>query len=226
MRDRIPDFLLFGLPVRGPRFSVLGRWVRGSSLKAGPRTNARGVTFLEIMIVLVIMGIFLILGIPSMRGYYEKNKLNAAARELVQIARYGRQQAILRSHATELRIRIDEDRYQLVLEVEQEKMPGGSRRRSQSPNRMAGVRNLDNEKGRIHFEMVESATDPFGADELARIRFFKDGSASPSTIVISGEKKNLMTIEISGASGAIQAYEGAPREPELPDESSVEDVPA
>lgn len=171
----------------------------------------RAVSFMEIMIVLVILGIMIAVTIPSMKGFYQKNQISAAARELAQVARYARQQAILRNATTEIRLDIDENRYRLELEPE-----STNRRRSRSSRRdrsqpMERVRYLDAKREEIFFKLVESTTDPFGRDNVAKIRFFKNGAASPSTIVIARDSRQ-MTIEIAGATGAIRVYEGPPEE--------------
>ena len=60
-------------------------------------------TLIEVMIVMVIIGIFTAITFPTLRGVHQRGKLGAGAREFALLARFARQQAILRGKTTELR---------------------------------------------------------------------------------------------------------------------------
>jgi len=185
------------------------------SLGSAPSIARRGVTFIELMIVLVILSVFLVLTFPMMKGTHRRNQLNAAVREFVLLAKYARQQAILRGKTTELRVEITKNAYRLVLDPDKEPARNS---RGDNPSDIEKPRELGAQRKGIFFSKIESATDPFGHEQIARIKFFGNGSASASTIVIEDPEKRRMTIEIAGASGAVRAYSG----PALP----LPEVPA
>lgn len=164
------------------------------------------------MVVLVILSIMILVSIPTMKGYYRKNELKVAAREFVATARYARQMAILRNKPTEIQINFKKDTYRLVLDpVKKSDYRSSSEK---APDSMQQEHELATRTQKIFFEKVESSTDPFGTDQTIRIRFFKNGSASASTIVISSPDKRQMTVEIAGATGAVHVSEGEPKPPQ------------
>jgi prepilin-type N-terminal cleavage/methylation domain-containing protein len=185
----------------------------------------RGVTFLELMVVLVILAVFCVFSFPVMKGTHRRNQMKAAVRDLVLLAKYARQEAVLRGKTTELRLDISKNRYRLALEPEEK-----SSRSSAPENKRAieQIHELDPQKKQMFFKSVESATDSFGRENIAKIRFFSNGSASPSTIVIQDgtNERRQMTIEIAGASGAARAYNGPPQPPpEASPEATPEATP-
>jgi prepilin-type N-terminal cleavage/methylation domain-containing protein len=174
----------------------------------------RGVTFLELMIVLAILSVFLVFTFPMMKGTHRRNQLNAATRQFALLAKYARQEAILRGKTTELRVEIQKNSYRLVLDPEKESARNSGR---EDLREIEKTRELDAQRKRIRFSQIESATDPFGHEQIARIKFFSNGSASASTLVIEDLDKRQMTVEIAGASGAVRAYSGPPEPPpEIP----------
>ena len=169
----------------------------------------RAVTFIELAIVLVILSLLVLVSAPTLKGYYKRTQLSTAAREFIALARYARQSAIMRNSATELRIDFKHDCYQLVLDPKERSDFRTSYK--EELNEMERVRDLGSSRQTLYFKTVESATDPFGAEQIVKIRFFKNGSVSASTIVLADSDNNQMTIEIAGATGAIRVYRGAPR---------------
>ena len=177
--------------------------------------SRRGVTMIEMMAVVLILALFAVLAIPRMKGVYQRNELSAAARQFAQLARYARQNAVLRNRTTELHVDFKNDLYRLVLDPSADKpLITGSQRQ---PGGMERIHILGGKSRRLFFKSVVSATDPFGREQLVKVRFFKNGSASASTIVVADENDNEMTIEITGATGALWVYRGPPLEAEPPE---------
>ena len=169
----------------------------------------RAVTFLELMIVLIIMMVFVGLSFPLIKGAHSKSKMAAAAREFAMTVRLARQQAILRHQTVEVCVEFEKDRYWLDLR------PEGDNRRTYSSYRekkeeIERMHEVSNKHGGLALHSVQSSTDPFGGKPVIRIKFFKDGSASPSTVIFGDEKPRYMTVEIAGATGNVRAYAGRP----------------
>ncbi|MBN1868653.1 GspH/FimT family pseudopilin [Candidatus Sumerlaeota bacterium] len=192
------------------RTARLPRVFPNSAIRNPQSAIVRGVTFIEIMVVLLILGVFSMVAIPSMRGFHRQGKLSAAVREFVLTARYARQQAVLRNHSTEISIDSKSDTYRFVAEPDERRTHATSRN---NRSEMEQVRKLGGtEKNRIHFATVEIGTDPFGRGESAWLRFRKDGSASACTVVVADATGQCVTIVIAGATGAVRTYAGPPRE--------------
>lgn len=168
----------------------------------------RAFSTVELMVVMIVLSVFLLFSMPLMKNAHKRNKLEAAAREVTVLARYARQQAILRNQTTELRLDIPENRFRIELNPEGEEGRRNSRRNHNRNIEKAHY--LDKKHNRIYFKKVESVTDPFGRDKIAHIKFFKNGSASPSHILIADDEDKKITVEIAGASGAVRMYKGEP----------------
>lgn len=172
----------------------------------------RGITLLEILIVLVIIASMALVSAPTMKGFLQKSQLKAAVREFTGVARYARQAAILRNTTTEIWIDFDKDTYQL--RVDPLKNTNYRVRNQKRSDTMGQLRQLNEGSRKLFFRTVETAAAK-DKDRFLKIRFFKNGSATPATIVIANAtQKGEMTIEITGATGTVRTYPGPPREPE------------
>lgn len=172
----------------------------------------RGITLLEILIVLVIIASMALVSAPTMKGFLQKSQLKAAVREFTGVARYARQAAILRNTTTEIWIDFDKDTYQL--HVDPLKNTNYRVRNQKKSDTMGQLRQLNEGSQKLFFRTVETAAAK-DKDRYLKIRFFKNGSATPATIVIANStKKNEMTIEITGATGTVRTYYGSPSEPQ------------
>lgn len=181
----------------------------------------RAVTFMEILVVLVIMSVLMAMMAPTMKGLHNRNRLSAASREITNVLRYARQQAVLRNHATDVLFKLEENTYELVLNP-----PDTLKRRSYSSRKpkkedMERKRELDPDKRGITFHSIETGQEKIDRKEGHKIRFLRNGSASASTIVIQFKEKNkekeprLITIQVANSTGAVRVYRGGPQEIEI-----------
>ncbi|MFP4379275.1 MAG: Tfp pilus assembly protein FimT/FimU [Candidatus Sumerlaeia bacterium] len=176
-----------------------------------PDARRRGISLIEIMVVLVIMSIMLIISIPVMRGTHERNKLAAAARDFCTMARYARAQASLEGKTVEIRIDLEKGRYYLEENPEPDRKRArvGGRRRNREGR--PEYRYLDDKHSRIQFDEIRAAAELDADSQMVRLQFFRDGSATYAAILIRDEKERAMTVEIAGASGAVRTYKGEPK---------------
>ena len=179
------------------------------SLYAWPAPK-RGVTFIEIMVVLLILAVFMVVMIPSMKGFHRQGQVNSAVREFVLAARYARQQAVLRNHTTHLVIDSEHHAYRLVLNPNEKKRYRTSR--EERGDMEEEHRLSETLKRRIRFKSIFCATDPAMRSKQTQIEFYKNGSASAATVVIADVEERCMTVEIASATGGVRAYAGLPRE--------------
>lgn len=75
--------------------------------------SQRGFTFIELMVVIVIISIVLSINAPRLGSFYRSVKLNSAARSLQILLNHGRSQAL--NYRTPCQVRIDSDWQQLSL---------------------------------------------------------------------------------------------------------------
>jgi prepilin-type N-terminal cleavage/methylation domain-containing protein len=179
--------------------------------------RSRAMTFLEIMVVVVIIGVMSVVTAVVWEGTYGKTQMTSDARSFMSLARYARQQAITRKHTVELRVNFETDRYQLQLDPDKKKsyIVSGD----QEPREIEQVRQFGSKRMPISIVTMQGPTVPTGGEKIVPIRFFRNGSATPTTMVLSDKEKKTMTIEILEATGAVRTYAGPPKEVivEVPD---------
>ena len=174
------------------------------------RLRQRGMTLLELSIVLVILAVLTIFSVPNMRGLYERNKLVTSSRELVSLIRYARAEAITNERETEIRIDVKKDRYRLDLNrYKYAEVRGSGDRRSRKPEQVEHIRHLPRF---VNFKEVATSIDPEAREKIAKIVFFPNGSATWTTIVLEnrppGKEARVrhMVIEVSHATGLPEVY--------------------
>ncbi|MCX7015849.1 MAG: GspH/FimT family pseudopilin [Candidatus Sumerlaeota bacterium] len=168
----------------------------------------RGVTFLELMVVLTILSIFFMVAIPAMQGPHEKNKLRADARQLVSEMRYARSAAVLNQRDVILEIELNKDRYRLDLNREEKKDNEYGKRNEAAPDQdMEQWRGLNKN---IHVVQVYSWEKADQKSGVGRIRFYADGSASAASIILRNKTGQYMTVVVNRATAEAQVFNGPP----------------
>jgi prepilin-type N-terminal cleavage/methylation domain-containing protein len=162
-------------------------------------------TLLELMVVISILAAFTVLAIPAMRGPHEKNKLRTASREIVSLLRYARSAAVFNETDVVLEIDVEAGLYRLDLG----KMATPERRGHLGPEPRDVELWHETPKGVI-FLAVFSWDDPDEKEGWARIRFYPDGSASDSMVVLENSRTQHMTIGVNRATGRPEIYIGLP----------------
>lgn len=171
------------------------------------RSSQRGVTLIEIMIVVTILSVFMLFAIPAMRGPHAKNKLRASARELVALTRHARSAAVLNGANATLEMELETGRYRLDLR----KVNRVRRKMKRSTDkRKAELWQYLHED--IYFHSVYSWDEPDRRKKIARVVFYADGSASDSSIVMEDKYGRLITVFINRATAEAEIFEGSPEE--------------
>ena len=94
--------------------------------------NEGGITLLELMVVIVIIGILVAVAIPNMTGWFGKKDLDSVARGMFSHFQLGRSQAIRDGIPVQIRIDVNNDWYDVRdtngnVIVPQTNMPQGVR---------------------------------------------------------------------------------------------------
>ena len=170
----------------------------------------RGITLLELTVVIVILSVMLLFSVPSMRGFHEKNKLATSSRRLVSLIRYARAEAITREHETEIRIDTIKHRYRLDLNRYMYlQVSGSGDRDSLKWEQMEQIQSLP---PYVTFKKVETEDDPYGREKITKLIFFPDGTVTGAVITLENRpprkdaKSRSMTIEVPHATGLPEAY--------------------
>jgi type II secretion system protein H len=159
-------------------------------------TAPRGVTFLELMVVLTVLAIMVAIAFPTMRGMNEHNKLRATARELVALLRYARSEAVFGERTTQVFLDLEKRQYWLDLRTPDpekgEYIPGKNK------NQFEQKRNLNKD---IWFEEISTRDENVIRDKVVALDFYPDGSASPAMVTVANRRGSMLTIELVKSTG-------------------------
>ena len=134
--------------------------------RAGATRNARGVTLLELLIVLVIMGFVAALAVPVFRGGVSTTDLKVAAREVAAGLRLARGQAIAQKQQSVLEIDVTARAFRVLPDPRVHSLPSG-----------------------IDIKLFTAASD-LVSDRVGAIRFYPDGGSNGGRITLAaGERK-------------------------------------
>lgn len=163
----------------------------------------RGMTMIEIMVVLTVLAILMAVALPTMRAVNDRNRLRAAAREMLGIMKVARSEAILGQRATTVYLDLQKREYWLDLRRVDEKTgkPVSDKKKSQYEEK----RPLERD---IAFEEVTVVEDNVIDDKYVAIDFYPDGSATPAAITFADVKLKRVTVEVLKASGLVEISNG------------------
>lgn len=187
-----------------------------------------GFTFLELMIVIVLLAILVAVALPRMGGAFQNSQLRSTSRELTTTLRYARYAAVLRNKATEVRFDPLAGTFRLL---PTRILSDGS---IEDDNDLDDVlkeeatRDKDDESFRltadttqlrllpkdIFFTTIASAAPPTEKDNLPRIVFYPDGTATAGTVGIQNKRKQAYTLEVFRTTGLTRLRKGEPIIPE------------
>lgn len=169
----------------------------------------RAFTFLEVMIVLVIVGIVAAVIAPSMRGPIESTALRSSAREVAAAAGLARQRAITENDRVSLRFDIEKRTWRIASAADEEDDRRSSRRDSAATSSEDQPRTFPRgvAVARYIVDGEEQPIDTRGEDEI-EISFFPDGTTAGGAIELKNRRDRLFTVEIAEGTGRIRAYAG------------------
>jgi prepilin-type N-terminal cleavage/methylation domain-containing protein len=184
----------------------------------------RGVTFVELIIVVVILSILLVFAVPNMRGIYERNKLVSASRQIISLIRYARAESITGEREIELNFDIEKNKYWLDLK-KFSRILGSGDRKAERPELIEQELSLPQF---VYFSKVTTEDDEEGREKASIITFYPDGSATGASIVLVNKtprKKSpeYLVIEVSHATALPDVYQMSPEELERMREESATD---
>lgn len=198
------------------------------------RHRRRGVTFLEIMVVIVILGILAAVALPNMTGTRSRAALRTAARSITSAGLQARQAAIAYGKETELIIDMETGTWMILLLPEEEdgRVNRGRRRapvRSSVRTEREMVPGYTSEEQirelpqRVSFGKVTTWSDDDDArpatnrrrgiatSDLKRLTFFPNGSSTGMAIELTNDRDRSLTVDFDRSSGRPEIYEGPPK---------------
>jgi type II secretion system protein H len=167
-------------------------------MRSGP-SNRSGFTLIELMIVLVLIGIFSGLMLAEMRGTYEDALLRSSARKIISAVNLAASKAVTvnRNHAVWLNPA--ENRLKIQLENQSEPIE------EMSLDSRITVIPREPSQPLEEDETPEDAVPPKG--DLQKITFHPDGTADSREIVLRDRMGIELVLRINPVTGRIRALE-------------------
>lgn len=165
--------------------------------------HSRGFTFLEVMVVVLVIGVMAALVLPNLGGVTDGARLRSSARNLANLMKVARTEAILGNRTTEVWLDLSKHTYRLdLLEPEGE---GRAERLTSSitRNKRRNIEQLRNLETRIRFDAVSATSQQIIRDTEVVIRFFRDGSATPTKITLISHRGKKSTMEVLRLTGLV-----------------------
>lgn len=187
------------------------------------RHPRRGITMLELIAVITLLGILAALAVPTMAVTGRAASLRRSAREMAALMRWARATAVLSEIEIQLRLSPDDGLYQLTFDIDamvrtqlerrarSGRTSGADRRRERgiqeemTPWQAIHELPSDRTGPLVHFAAVDTEVEIESESSRRRmipaIIFYPDGTATGGRIVLASRTGAVMQIEVMTATG-------------------------
>lgn len=165
----------------------------GMTLSIGKKrhlNDERGFTFIELIIVVVIIGIITAITTPMFRKTFAGIQLDNLARNIVSSARFCQERAIVERLRYRLNLDPEEGRYWILKEKD--------------PSYGEGFERIEGRLGRVHYIPRGSSI----RSEEDYITFYPDGRADQVSIYLSDKTGRIYTLTTERRVGHVKVVEG------------------
>lgn len=174
-----------------------------------------GITFIELTIVILIIGLILAMAAPNFMRFLKSTKTGSAARKLAGYITYLQEIAIRDNTKYILVLDLDGNRYWATYEIPEDQMPieyyysaPRDRMRMRYPEiNDPWLRTVELDPGIEMPKVLDESNRP-QYNGYRFIAFHPDGTADRTTIYITDTSQNGMTVYIKPFSGRPEIYDG------------------
>lgn len=157
----------------------------------------RGFTLIEIMLVVGIMGIFLIAGIPSLYRFLHRQGFPKTVNDIVEVCNNARARAIMQSSTTEIIFHPLEGH----CELSGTSAPAGTGEKTLS-SLNSGAVSAQFSAG-VTLEMLDVNQTEYKEAEIARVRFFPNGTCDEMTLILRSDRNEWRKISLEVTTGLV-----------------------
>jgi type II secretion system protein H len=165
--------------------------------------TCKGFTLIELMTVVTIMAVMMGLAFPLMKNLNEKNKLRAAAREVVALMKYARTEAVFGERDTEVFFDVKKRVFWLDLREPDPKTgeynPKGKKKQLEQKRQL---------EQNISFDEITSYDSNILKNDIVAVDFYPDGTATPTLLTLMNVKGSRLTIEVLKSTGLAEVTPG------------------
>jgi type II secretory pathway pseudopilin PulG len=163
---------------------------------------------IEIMIVVAIMGIVLTMGVPIVYKAWHKAPMSKALSDIIEVCSHARAQAIMQGREVDVIFHPRERRF----EVGSASAPAAAQAATSSPTNQAspgpvsvapaagsGLSGQLSDKIAIELMDINKLPHEFREDDLARVRFFPNGTCDELTLILVSDtsERRELTLEVT-----------------------------
>jgi prepilin-type N-terminal cleavage/methylation domain-containing protein len=182
--------------------------------RLGLRQSSAAFTLIELMVVCAIIGVVLTIAIPTIYRYFNPDTLEGTVRSLMEACSHARARAILNGTYAELVIRPSDRSFEVAqgssvtpsetpARLESHNVAGEEWRMEERESAPATTGGIYNGKigEKIIIEMIDVNFVEHKEAEVARVRFYPNGTSDEFTIVLQGENNQWRKITLEVVTG-------------------------
>lgn len=181
-----------------------------STLRRVSRRPGSAFTMVELVVVVIIIAVMFAVSLPTLRGVSKGNRLRSDVRELMNLMKYARTEAVFGARTTQVFLDTKKHQYWLDLRTPDPK----TGRYNPRDLKTTMERKRDLESG-VWFSAVTADEDNILKDGVIAFDFYPDGTASSGLISISNRKPDNpdaggaeYTLEVFPSTGMVELNDG------------------
>lgn len=184
-------------------------------MRRAPRRPRAGFTFIELMVVITVIGLMAGLVVANLDGLTDRSSMNAAARRLGNQILQLRDQAVLQSRELLLEIDVEKQRWRVVDVPSPTDVPDPDERRE-----MTFESSWDVVDDGVIFDSLEFSRNDVNRRGVVTLSFDAEGQLSPSGFVAYFRHESIpeddgVSVEVAGLTGAVNYVRGRARSEEV-----------
>jgi prepilin-type N-terminal cleavage/methylation domain-containing protein len=165
-----------------------------------PATDARpgrAFTLIEIMVVVSILGVILTMGAPPFFRILQKEGMRKAVSELQDVCSNARAQAIMKGSTAEIVFHPVEGRFEAV----------GVESGTPLPSPTSGSGRAGRLPDGFKIEMLDINFLEYCESEVARVRFFPNGTSDEMTLILRSDnnERRAITLEVTTGLASVES---------------------